>query len=212
MLSAIEKAIRDSDLGLNPATVGEVIRVPTPALTEERRKEMVKLVKGEGEDAKVAVRNIRRDAIDKVKKQEEDGEPLWTSKPETGRKIRQRLESVLEFSSANGYRGQADNPARLVRVEHVLGESKRAVTHHPALPYRDLASFMVDLRELDGLGAAALDLCILTTTRTTETLGARKTEFALQDALWVIPKERMKGRKDKRKEHRVPLSRGQGRG
>ena len=68
MISAIEKAIRESDLGLNPATQGEVIRVPTPPLTEERRKEMVKLVKTEAEDAKIAVRNIRRDANDGLKK------------------------------------------------------------------------------------------------------------------------------------------------
>ena len=62
MVLAIEKAIRDANLGLNPSTVGDVIRVPMPALTEERRKELAKVVKGEGEDAKVAVRNIRRDA------------------------------------------------------------------------------------------------------------------------------------------------------
>ena len=68
MTGAIEKAIRESDLGLNPATQGEMIRVPTPALTEERRKEMVKLVKTEAEDAKIAVRNIRRDANEGLKK------------------------------------------------------------------------------------------------------------------------------------------------
>lgn len=68
MGATIEKAIRDADLGLNPSSQGDVIRVPTPALTEERRKEMVKLVKGEGEDAKIAVRNIRRDANETVKK------------------------------------------------------------------------------------------------------------------------------------------------
>ena len=68
MLGAIEKAIRESDLGLNPSSVGDMIRVPTPALTEERRKEMVKLVKTEGEDAKIAVRNIRRDANEGLKK------------------------------------------------------------------------------------------------------------------------------------------------
>ena len=68
MVGAIEKAIRESDLGLNPATQGEVIRVPTPPLTEERRKEMVKLVKTEAEDAKIAVRNIRRDANEGLKK------------------------------------------------------------------------------------------------------------------------------------------------
>jgi ribosome recycling factor len=68
MAAAIEKAIRDADLGLNPSSQGDQIRVPTPPLTEERRKEMVKLVKGEGEDAKVAVRNIRRDANEGLKK------------------------------------------------------------------------------------------------------------------------------------------------
>jgi ribosome recycling factor len=68
MLNVIEKAIRDSDLGLNPASVGDMIRVPTPPLTEERRKEMVKLCKSEAEDAKIAVRNIRRDANEQLKK------------------------------------------------------------------------------------------------------------------------------------------------
>jgi ribosome recycling factor len=68
MVSAIEKAIRDSDLGLNPSTQGDMIRVPTPPLTEERRKEMVKLVKGEAESAKVAIRNIRRDGNEALKK------------------------------------------------------------------------------------------------------------------------------------------------
>jgi ribosome recycling factor len=68
MLNAIEKAIRDADLGLNPSTFGEMIRVPTPALTEERRKEMVKLVKSEAEDAKIAVRNVRRDGNEQLKK------------------------------------------------------------------------------------------------------------------------------------------------
>ncbi len=62
MVSAVEKAIRDADLGLNPATHGDVIRVPTPALTEERRRDLIKVIKSEGESAKVAVRNIRRDA------------------------------------------------------------------------------------------------------------------------------------------------------
>lgn len=68
MVAVIEKAIRESDLGLNPSTQGDLIRVPTPPLTEERRKEIVKVVKGEGEDAKVAIRNIRRDANEALKK------------------------------------------------------------------------------------------------------------------------------------------------
>ena len=62
MVAKVEKAIRDSDLGLNPAANGDVIRVPMPALTEERRRDLTKVVKGEAENARVAVRNIRRDA------------------------------------------------------------------------------------------------------------------------------------------------------
>ena len=62
MVQAVERAIRDSDLGVNPATSGDMIRVPMPALTEERRRELTKIVKHEGEEAKVAVRNVRRDA------------------------------------------------------------------------------------------------------------------------------------------------------
>ena len=62
MVQAVERAIRDSDLGVNPATSGAMIRVPMPPLTEERRRDLTKLVKHEGEEAKVAVRNVRRDA------------------------------------------------------------------------------------------------------------------------------------------------------
>jgi len=64
----IEKAIRDSDLGLNPSSMGDLIRVPMPAMSEERRKELTKVVRGEGETAKIAVRNLRRDANEAVKK------------------------------------------------------------------------------------------------------------------------------------------------
>jgi ribosome recycling factor len=67
MVQVIEKAIRDSDLGVNPATSGDMIRIPMPALTEERRRELTKIVKHEGENAKVAVRNVRRDAINHLK-------------------------------------------------------------------------------------------------------------------------------------------------
>ena len=63
MIPIIEKSIIESDLGLNPVTAGEVIRIPLPALTEERRKEMTKLVRHEGENGKIAIRNIRRDAL-----------------------------------------------------------------------------------------------------------------------------------------------------
>lgn len=62
MVGKVEKAIRDADLGLNPATYGEMIRVPTPSLTEERRRDLIKVVRNEAEGARVAIRNIRRDA------------------------------------------------------------------------------------------------------------------------------------------------------
>ena len=68
-ISAIEKTIRDSDLGLNPAVNGDLIRVPMPPLTEERRRDLIKVIKSEGENSKVAIRNIRRDGNDELKKQ-----------------------------------------------------------------------------------------------------------------------------------------------
>lgn len=74
MMGAVEKAIREADLGLNPATSGDMIRVPMPALTEERRKEMVKILKSDGEAAKVSVRNHRRDANEALKKLLKDKE------------------------------------------------------------------------------------------------------------------------------------------
>jgi len=74
MISKVEKAIRDSDLGLNPATNGDVIRVPMPMLTEERRRDLTKIVRTEGENAKVSIRNVRRDANDTLKKLIKDKE------------------------------------------------------------------------------------------------------------------------------------------
>lgn len=67
MVQAIEKAIMNSNMGLNPATTGELIRIPLPPLTEERRKDMIKVVRAEGEAAKVAIRNIRRDVLSDIK-------------------------------------------------------------------------------------------------------------------------------------------------
>ena len=74
MIQKVEKAIRESDLGLNPSTTGDIIRVPMPALTEERRKDLTKVVKGLGEDSKVAVRNLRREANEHGKKLLKDKE------------------------------------------------------------------------------------------------------------------------------------------
>ncbi len=74
MIGKVEKAIRDGDLGLNPATNGDLIRVPMPMLTEERRRDLIKVVRGEAENAKVSVRNVRRDANDALKKLLKDKE------------------------------------------------------------------------------------------------------------------------------------------
>lgn len=74
MIGKVEKAIRDCDLGLNPATNGDLIRVPMPMLTEERRRDLTKIVRTEGEGAKVAIRNVRRDANDTLKKLLKDKE------------------------------------------------------------------------------------------------------------------------------------------
>lgn len=74
MVAIVEKAIRDSDLGLNPQSMGETIRVPMPPLTEERRRDLTKVVRGEGEDAKIAVRNLRREANESLKKLVKDKE------------------------------------------------------------------------------------------------------------------------------------------
>ncbi|MGI4813611.1 MAG: ribosome recycling factor [Janthinobacterium lividum] len=74
MVQVVEKAIRDSDLGLNPASQGDLIRVPMPALTEERRRDLTKVVRNEGEAAKIAVRNLRRDANEQLKRLLKDKE------------------------------------------------------------------------------------------------------------------------------------------
>ncbi|MEO5699763.1 MAG: ribosome recycling factor [Casimicrobiaceae bacterium] len=74
MVPVVEKAIRDSDLGVNPATAGEVIRIPMPPLTEERRRDLIKVVRHEAENARVAVRNIRRDGNEHLKKLLKDKE------------------------------------------------------------------------------------------------------------------------------------------
>ena len=74
MAAAVEKAIRDSNLGLNPASMGDLIRVPMPMFTEERRKDLIKIVRGEAEDGRVSIRNVRRDANDHIKKLLKDKE------------------------------------------------------------------------------------------------------------------------------------------
>ena len=95
MIPVVEKAIRDSDLGVNPATSGDVVRVPMPALTEERRRELAKIVKHEGENAKVAVRNIRRDAMTHVKQLLKDHEVSEDDDKRAEKEIQQLTDKAI---------------------------------------------------------------------------------------------------------------------
>lgn len=131
--------------------------------------------------------------------------PIWHSKIATARRVRSRVESIIDREIA-GKRRTAENPARLTFIESQLGKQAGAEGHHAALPYTEIGSFMEKLRAEDGLGARALELTILCATRTTETIGARWKEFDLDAGNWAIPAERMKGKKGKRRPHTVPLS------
>lgn len=131
-------------------------------------------------------------------------EPIWTTKTETASRLRGRIESVLDWATVRGYRS-GENPARLKgHLDTLLPKRSRVqnVEHHPALPYADLPAFMNKLRSGEGVAARALELLILTATRTNEVIGATWQEFNLDEGIWTIPAERMK----MRKEHRVPLS------
>ncbi|NMN99760.1 ribosome recycling factor [Gordonia sp. TBRC 11910] len=107
-LGSIETSIRNSDLGVNPTNDGSIIRVAIPQLTEERRRELVKQAKGKGEDAKVAIRNVRRKAVDELKRIQKDGE--------AGEDEVTRAEKELDKTTA-GYVAQVDE-----LVKHKEGE------------------------------------------------------------------------------------------
>ena len=111
-IPAIEKAILTADLGLNPATAGQVIRVPLPALTEERRKEMVKIVKEEGERAKVSVRNARRDANNHAKQSQKD--KLISEDDE--KRLEQRIQKITDETIAKIDKVVADKEKDLMEV------------------------------------------------------------------------------------------------
>jgi integrase len=130
--------------------------------------------------------------------------PIWSTKPETAARVRGRIEAVLDFAKVLHYR-TGENPARWKgNLEHALPKRSDVapVEHHAALPYKDIAAFVAELRERDGIAARALEFLILTATRTSETLNATWDEFDLENRIWTIPPERMKSKK----EHRVPLS------
>jgi integrase len=131
-------------------------------------------------------------------------EPIWTLKPETAGRVRGRIENILDWATVKKHRA-GDNPARWRgHLDKLLpAKSKvRRVKHHAALPYGDVGQFFAQLRQQDACGARALAFCILTATRTSETIGARWDEIDWERAIWTIPGERMKAGRS----HRVPVS------
>lgn len=129
--------------------------------------------------------------------------PIWQDKAETARRLRARIEKVLDHAGARGLR-TGDNPARLKgHLDHILPQAQKLIRgHHAALPYKDVPVFMDKLRQASGMGARALELTILCATRTSETLKAQWDEIDFENAVWTIPAERMKALN----EHRIPLT------
>jgi integrase len=130
-------------------------------------------------------------------------EPLWTAKPETASRLRGRIEAVLGWAAVSGYR-TGDNPARWRgHLDNLLAaRSKvRAVKHHPALPYNEMPSFMVELRARKGMGPLALEFAVLTCVRTADVLNAKHADVDRSSRTWTIPVF-----SKTHKEHRVPLS------
>jgi integrase len=131
-------------------------------------------------------------------------EPIWNEKPETASRVRGRIEAILDWATARGFRA-GENPARWRgHLDKLLPKKTkvRRIEHHAALPYREIAAFVAELRSQEGIAARALEFAILTAARTGEVIGALWGELDLADRLWTIPAERMKADK----EHRVPLS------
>lgn len=131
-------------------------------------------------------------------------EPIWRTKTETAKRLRGRLESILDWATVRGYRA-GDNPARWRgHLDKLLPAPNKVAKreHHEALSADQLPEFLLQLRAKPGLGARALEFLILTAARSGEVRGARWSELDLQKAEWLVPGERMKAGKD----HRVPLS------
>ena len=131
-------------------------------------------------------------------------EPIWGTKPETAGRLRGRIEAVLDWARARGFR-HGENPARWRGHLDKLLPARRKIArvkHHAALPFAEIPAFMSELRARAGISARALEFAILTATRTSETVNARWSEIDTTAKLWTIPAERMKAGR----EHRVPLS------
>lgn len=131
-------------------------------------------------------------------------QPIWQTKPETANRVRGRIEKILDWARVNGFR-QGENPARWRgHLDHSLPAklSIQKVEHFAAIPYPQVGVVMRELSKLETVSARALELLILTATRTSEALNATWQEFDLDNKVWTIPPDRMKAGR----EHRIPLS------
>ena len=131
-------------------------------------------------------------------------EPIWTTKTETASRLRGRIENILDWAKARGYR-KDENPARWRgHLDKLLSapEKTTKTIHHPAVPVTEVAAFYAALQQRSGMAARALEFALLTAARSGEVRGATWAEIDLDAELWIVPAERMKARK----EHRVPLS------
>ena len=128
--------------------------------------------------------------------------PVWTEKPETGSRLRGRIERVLNAAKAKGYRSGENPAAWRGHLENLLPKRQKLTRgHHAALPYNQTPEFVVKLRAVDTTAARALELVILTASRLNEVLGMKKDEVDIERRLWVVPPTRIKSGKP----HRVPL-------
>ena len=131
-------------------------------------------------------------------------QPIWLTKPETARRLRQRIEVVLDYAASRDWRSGANPAVWRGGLSHLLPATKKAsgVRHHPALPWQQLPSLMSALKAAPGTGSLALRFAILTAARSGEVRGARWSEIDLVAKAWTVPASRMKGGRV----HRVPLS------
>lgn len=128
--------------------------------------------------------------------------PIWETKNETASRLRGRIEVILDYAKAMGYR-EGDNPATWKgNLEPILGKIKREVKSQPSLPYTEISAFMNELKKRDGISARALEFVILTAARAGEVFGATWDEIYLNNQIWIIPASRMKAGR----EHRIPLT------
>lgn len=128
--------------------------------------------------------------------------PIWAKKAETARRVRNRIELVLDFATAKKWR-TGDNPARWTGLlEHLLDDKPLIRRHHPALSYAEAPAFVATLRARLDISSRALEFLILSGCRTSEVIGAKWSEFDIDKALWIVPAERMKTKRT----HTVPMS------